>query len=132
MANKNKRNINRKSSNSPPFDVIVLDYRIPEMDGLEVAKRILHQFPKQRIIFASAYVKQTLEESIMNLKQVVELLQKPFEPDILADAIEDIEAYDGLKSLIRNIKDFDMDNPSHDQMRILFDGLRKIQKNRTF
>lgn len=123
---------NKKSSMEPPFDVVVLDYRMPKIDGLEVAKQILVMCPKQRIIFASAYVKQTLEESLRYLNQVVELLQKPFDPDVLADAIEDQQAYDGLKSLVKGIGRFDTSNPSKDQMKLLFDGLRKIQKNRTY
>lgn len=56
-----------------PFDVVVLDYRMPKKDGLQVAKEILKLNPKQRIIFASAYVKETLVESVKQLNQVVEL-----------------------------------------------------------
>jgi CheY-like chemotaxis protein len=39
-----------------PFDVVVLDYKMPSKDGMEVAKEILQINPYQRIIFASAYV----------------------------------------------------------------------------
>ena len=42
----------------PPFDAVILDYRMPRKDGLEVAKEILELNPRQRIIFASAYVKK--------------------------------------------------------------------------
>ena len=50
---------------------------------MEVAKEILAVNPHQRIIFASAYVKETLEDSIKQLNQPVELLQKPFGQDVL-------------------------------------------------
>jgi hypothetical protein len=50
---------------------------------MEVAKEILTVNPHQRIIFVSAYVKETLEESVKQLRQAVELMQKPFEPDVL-------------------------------------------------
>ena len=73
----------------PPFDAVILDYRMPKKDGLEAAKEILELNPRQRIVFASAYVKETLEDSVKQLKQVVELMQKPFEADTLADTIED-------------------------------------------
>jgi hypothetical protein len=77
-------------------------------------------------------VKETLEDSVRQLKQPVELLQKPFEPEILVDMIEDTQAYDGLKSLIMNIRGFNIDNPSREQIKELFEGLKKLQKRRTF
>ena len=54
----------RYSMNISPFDVLLLDYRLPDMNGMEVAKEILAVNPHQRIIFASAYVKETLQEYI--------------------------------------------------------------------
>src|SRR5918911_5427322 len=61
-----------------PFDVVILDHKMPKIDGVQVAEEILAVNPHQRIIFASAYVKETLTDSIRKLKQVVELMQKPF------------------------------------------------------
>lgn len=126
------KNTKSTSNSSPPFDVVVLDYKMPKVNGMQVAKQILKLQPNQRIIFASAHVEVTLKDSVKQLRKVVELLQKPFDPEILADTIEDQEAYEGLKSLITNIRDFDIQNPSHTQMATLFKGLRKIQKGRTF
>ncbi len=48
----------------PPYDAVVLDYRMPKKDGLGAAKEILALNPSERIIFASAYVDETLRESI--------------------------------------------------------------------
>jgi DNA-binding response OmpR family regulator len=122
----------KKGLANKPFEVVVLDYRMPQLDGMEVAKEILKLNRKQRIIFASAYVKETLEDSVKQLKQPVELIQKPFEADVLADTIEDQEAYFGLKSLIKNIRGFNLEQPSSENIRDLFEGLRRIQKGRTF
>jgi hypothetical protein len=88
--------------------------------------------PRQRIIFASAYVKETLEDSVKELKKVVELMQKPFEADALVDTIEDRESFEALKGLIVSIKKFDLERPTTDQISSLFEGLRKLQKGRTF
>lgn len=116
-----------------PFDVVVLDYRLPKKNGMEVAKEILTTNPDQRIIFASAYVKDTLEDSVRQLKKVVELLQKPFEPDVLVETIEDLAIYAELKKLMESSKYIDKESePSPEQIRNLFEGLRKIQKSRTF
>ena len=130
--NQEKMKRNNKKNPDLHIDVVVLDYRIPKMDGMEVAKRILKISPNQRVIFASAYVKETLEDAVRQLKQPVELLQKPFEPEILVDMIEDTQAYDGLKSLITNIRGFNIDDPSRDQIRELFESLGKLHKRRTF
>jgi CheY-like chemotaxis protein len=122
-----------------PFDVVILDYRMPKKDGLEAAREILEIDPHQRIIFASAYVKETLEQSVNQLKRVVELLQKPFSIEAFVDTVEDIEAYKGLKQMMANI--IKMNNlkgtiqetsPTREQIKDLFEGLRKIQKYRTF
>ena len=119
----------------PPYDVIVLDYRIPKKDGLEVAKEILALNPSQRIIFASAYVKETLSEAVKELRQAVELIQKPFLPEALVDIVEDTEAYPQLKKLfvsVMKMTESDFENPSPDQIKDILDGLKKIQKGRTF
>ena len=117
------------TSSSSPFDAVVLDYRMPKKDGLEVAKEILALNPSQRIIFASAYVKETLRESVKELRQVVELMQKPFLPEALVDVVEDNDAYPELKKLFVNVSrmcEIDFENPTPDQIRDIFDGLKKI------
>jgi CheY-like chemotaxis protein len=56
-------------SNNPPFDIVLLDYLMPYINGLDIAKEILSINPHQRIIFTSAFVKETLENSIKCLSQ---------------------------------------------------------------
>ncbi|MCI0560796.1 MAG: response regulator [Nitrososphaera sp.] len=116
------------SSLSAPFDVIILDYRMPVMDGMEAAVEILRLVPEQRVIFASAYVKETLQESIKVLNAVVELLQKPFELDVLVEAVEDTKLFEELAKLnvdIRRVKEW---KPTHSQVKDLLDGLLKLRK----
>lgn len=116
------------SENTPvAFDVVVLDYRMPKKDGMEVAKEILELCPNQRIIFASAYVLETLTESVKNLRQVVELLQKPFEIDTLVDAIEDRGVYEELGKLNVRIKELKNLDVTHAQLVDLLVGVKKLQ-----
>jgi DNA-binding response OmpR family regulator len=115
-----------------PFDAVILDYMMPRKDGMQVAKEILEMNPKQRIIFASAYVEETLEDAVKQLKQVVELMQKPFGADALVNTIEDKEIYEGLKQIMLNIKQIKEESPSPKQLKSLLESLRKIQKGRTF
>jgi len=37
------------------FDVVVLDYRMPEMNGLELARKIRERFPGLRLVVLSGY-----------------------------------------------------------------------------
>ena len=124
--------IEKKERETTPFDAVILDYMMPRKDGMQVAKEILEMNPKQRIIFASAYVEETLEQAVKQLKQVVELMQKPFAVDALVDTIEDKEIYEGLKEIMVNMKQIKNDSPSPQQLKSLFESLRKIQKGRTF
>jgi CheY-like chemotaxis protein len=114
----------------PPFDAVILDYRMPKKDGMEVAKEILAIEPKQRVLFASAYVLETLVDSVKNLQQVVELIQKPFELDPFVDLIEDKGIYSELETLNVNAKEIKDLNPTHQQVQDLLEGLKKLQKGR--
>jgi CheY-like chemotaxis protein len=112
------------------FDAVVLDYKMPKMDGKQVAKEILSINPDQRIIFVSAYVKETLMESVKELNQVIELIQKPFEPDVLVDLVENVQS----AGLMRNLRalastiDEDGSDQSADKIQTLLEALQKIQK----
>jgi CheY-like chemotaxis protein len=81
------------------FDVVILDYKMPRMNGIEVAKEIIRINPKQRIIIVSAYVKETFLHSVKELGHHVELVQKPFNIDTLIDRIESKQHHYELKGL---------------------------------
>jgi CheY-like chemotaxis protein len=112
-----------------PFDVVLLDYKMPQINGMEVAKEILAVNSHQRIIFASAHVKETLEDSIKQLKQVVELMQKPFTINELIDTIEDSDVYNELQKFNVDIDIVRAFIPTHQQIIDLLERLRRIQKN---
>jgi two-component system cell cycle response regulator CpdR len=59
-----------------PFDVVILDYRMPKMNGREVAKEILAKHPGQTIIIITAFSKELTDFSGI---ESIEVLQKPFE-----------------------------------------------------
>ena len=110
-----------------PFEVVILDYRIPRMDGLQVAKEILTINPRQRIIFASAYVKETLKDSVKGLKQVVELLQKPFSSQILVDMIRDKQVYKQLKRYRVDTKILQKAELTHEQLMELLNIMKRAR-----
>jgi CheY-like chemotaxis protein len=112
-----------------PFDAVILDNNMPRMNGLEVAKEILAVNPHQRIIFASAYLQDMLLESVRQLNQIVEILNKPFSEQELIDTVEDNSIYSELKELNVNIDDLKNANFRHEQLRDTLDILKK-QKER--
>jgi CheY-like chemotaxis protein len=114
------------SNSELPFDVLILDYRMPVMDGFEAAKNIIKIRPDQRIIFASAYARETLTELIKNVGIVAELLQKPFEIDVLIDTVEDTSIYHKLQELQVKIGDVKSWNPTHKQLSDLLEGILKL------
>jgi CheY-like chemotaxis protein len=114
------------SDHIQPFDAVILDYKMPRKDGMEVAKEMLAVNSHQRIIFASAYVKDTLVDSVQQLNQPVELFQKPFVEDVLIDTIEDREIYSQLQELNVNTDDVKAANLRHEQLRSLLEVLKKL------
>lgn len=115
-------------SENHPFDVVVLDCKMPHINGIEVAKEILAVNPHQRIIFASAYIKDTVIDSIKNLRHVMmESVQKPFELKRLIDLIEDKMVYQELKRLNVDIDIIKAVNPTHEQVSDLLERLQNIR-----
>ena len=121
-------------SSSHPYDAVILDYKMPVVDGLEAAKEIMRLNPQQKIIFVSAYVKETLMDSVRELNQITELVQKPFEPDLLVDMIEDtstVSRLGELNQLVSQISIKSGGSPDGSQFEILMQLLKKIQKTGT-
>ena len=114
-------------SYTQPYEAVILDYRMPGMNGLQVAKEILAVNPRQRIIFASAYVKDTLMGSIKELKQVVQLLQKPFSTDVLLDTVNDKEIYEQLKSYKIDTSVLERAELNHEQLTELLKIMKGVR-----
>src|SRR2546428_9376395 len=94
-----KATVRNSNPEAGKLDAIVLDYSLPIVNGLQVAKRILSMNPKERIVFASGYVVETLTKSVSELGRIVELVQKPFEMDGFIDLLEDVAGIKEVKKI---------------------------------
>jgi len=71
-----------------PFDVILLDLRMPDLDGLDVLKTIKDRWPESEVVIITGY------PSINSAKEAVRLgafnyLEKPLGPDEIIKAAND-------------------------------------------
>ena len=77
-----------------PYDLILMDVRMPEMDGLEATRRICAEWPEGRrpcIVALTADVTRSKQEACMEAG-MKGFLTKPVDRDELAHAIERCEA----------------------------------------
>ena len=117
--------------NTSPFDVVILDYKMPKKNGLDVAKEILSLNPSQRIIFASGYVNDTIVDSIRVLGKIIEVLKKPFPLSEFVDQIEDKKIFSELERLNVNIKNLKEVQPTHQSLRTYLETLKVLEKGVT-
>jgi len=114
-----------------PFDVVVLDYKMPKKNGLDAAKEILSLNPSQRIIFASAYVNDTIVDSIKVLGKIIEVIKKPFSLSEFVDQIEDKKIFLELERLNVNIKNLKEIQPTHQSLMTYLETLKVLEKDVT-
>ncbi|MDP3727211.1 MAG: response regulator [bacterium] len=68
------------------FDLVITDFDMPEMDGVELTSRVKSEYPAVKIIFASSGVTQELNERAWAAGADM-VLPKPFTGDELRVAI---------------------------------------------
>jgi DNA-binding NtrC family response regulator len=66
------------------FDLVLMDYRMPEMNGLEAAKVIQRYRPNTKIILVTGI--DTVKEEA--LSDGLTFLQKPVSMEVLAESLE--------------------------------------------
>ncbi len=73
------------------YDVVVLDLKMPGIDGLEALKRIKHRSPDIQVVLLTGYA--TVEKGVEAMKQgAFEFLEKPVDIGSLTDAIHKAKA----------------------------------------
>jgi CheY-like chemotaxis protein len=86
--------------------VILLDYLMPIMDGIEAAKVILEECPEQRIIFVTGNGPKLLS-GLIDFEKPVEILIKPVPLTALIAKIENRRQKEIAKKLYHKLKKWD-------------------------
>jgi len=86
------------------FDLMLLDLKMPGMDGMEVLRRVAEDRPDVRVIIITAY--GTIESAVEAVKLgAVDYLQKPFAPKQIRDLVTQVLALEDLDE--EQAKDYD-------------------------
>ena len=74
-----------------PFDLCLLDFKMPRMDGVEIKKKILAQIPGLRAIMITAFAG---EEGVQRAEEVGawKVLRKPVDIEVLLGLIDEAVA----------------------------------------
>ncbi len=72
-----------------PFDVILLDLKMPDMSGIEVLKVIMERWPDTKVIIVTGY--STVDTAVEALRLgAFNHIEKPFTPDSLLAAVQEV------------------------------------------
>lgn len=71
-----------------PFDLLLADVVLPQMDGASLYRRISALFPRMKVLYMSGYTSEAIAAHGV-MVEGGELLQKPFAPDALGRAIRE-------------------------------------------
>lgn len=78
-----------------PVDLVLTDLKMPEIDGIEVLRRIKDKWPQIEVIIITGY--QTVDTAVKSIKLgAFDYLEKPFTPDSLIASVA--KAFDHKKT----------------------------------
>ena len=70
------------------FPLVLLDLKMPDMDGIEVLKKIKTGWPETKVVMITGY--STVETAVKTLKLgAFGYLEKPFTPDALLETVKE-------------------------------------------
>lgn len=114
-----------------PFDLVVMDVRMPEMTGIEALEKIKEQDPRTFVLIMTAHA--NLEDAVQAIKfGAYDYIEKPVQPEklmeIVRKAVETQEMVSDL-AISSPILDDDVDTEfvgSSQKMRDIFDLINRL------
>jgi DNA-binding NtrC family response regulator len=71
------------------FSLVLLDLKMPDMDGIEVLNKINTTWPDTKVIMVTGY--STVDTAVQALRLgAYNFIEKPFTPDILLGAVKEV------------------------------------------
>ena len=75
------------------YDVVLLDMKLPDLDGMEILKTVREKYPATCVIVMTGY--STMSNALQAMKLgAADYLAKPFADDELIKAVEKLFAYE--------------------------------------
>lgn len=123
-----------QKATASPFDHILCDVRMPQMDGLEFLRRIEKTGGQAPVIMMSAY--GTMDTAIEAMKLgAYDYISKPFKPDEILLTLRKAEEREQLRrenQLLRKEvgKEYSFENivSKNEKMQKIFDVIRKVSQ----
>lgn len=111
-----------------PYDVVIIDFRIPKINGAQVAMEILSFNPRQKIVFATAYLSELMNHfpDIARLGRYISILPKPFEYRLLIDEVESRIIRDQLQTLGVDVDALLAAGATHDKLVALLEKIKAL------
>ncbi len=118
------------------YDLILMDVRMPEMDGLDALKEIKEHDPRTFVVIMTAH--SNLNDAVTAIKDgAYDYLEKPVSPEKLTDIVKkSIEAHEMVSNLTASNPIFDDDIESeiignNSKMKEVFNLIYKLCKVET-
>jgi CheY-like chemotaxis protein len=73
------------------FDLVILDMRMPDMDGVTVLERVHAKWPALKVMLVTGYASDGILQATQALG-AVGVLEKPYDPDTLAATVQGVLA----------------------------------------
>ena len=94
---------------SKKYDLILSDHKMPEMDGVELLKRVYDNHPNTMRLLVTAYTDASILIDAINYAKIYRYIKKPYSPDELLLTVANTLEYLQLKldneNLITDLKD---------------------------
>ena len=92
-----------------PFELVISDHKMPEMDGVEFLKRVQLNHPQTMRILLTAYSDANILIDAINYAKIYRYVKKPFNPDelqlIVSSALEYYQLKHDNDKLISDLKE---------------------------